>query len=431
MTSIYSDIIYKNVSAFAKMYIFYRVEDYHMSDIEEITNQKKRSKLPLIIIIALVILAACGYFIIKGIRDGKLKEMESSVDQLVKDGEYKFALEVCREAYDSGLDKESVLDEAEYVYSSWLETMTKESDIDIVLGLYKFDEMAAYFPECSDRTEKILAGFSSDFLWNSTDIARMESFYLYINERYSQSDTICCAVDDAIRTRVAELLRIKLKELALEKGLIKAIEDKDFESVFDIYTESAFREDCRIAIRYSEFPIIDTENYGGKMLAVYYLDGAVVLYYGEHDDNDLRSGEGVHLTYMVDKNDPNRYIKQLVYGEFSGDSLNGHFEEMTEEYKQWLSFVHFSGNMVESKYDGKITGPIYNMDESWTRSYTWNYTFEFDNGRPVSQGSYEQDGTVRHIVGNGEMDGKTQTYSYPESYMDQLFGLRPTYWFIW
>ena len=126
------------------------------------------------------------------------------------------------------------------------------------------------------------------------------------------------------------------------------------------------------------------------------------------------------MIYAVNYEEPDKYIKEYLHGQFANDMVNGEFEELNQVVISSNAIAYITGKMVDNKYDGEIKSQL---DNGTT---TRNYTFTFNEGLPVALGRLVDIEGDYYGVGTTGGD-QPYYYGYKKASLDEIHGFYPYY----
>ena len=388
---------------------------------------KKKGQKKLVIALALILIAAgAGYYFYTNSDGYKYKKLVSEAEAQYKAGSYDNALEIYEQGLSAGYDEEDLLTRIKDVYyAKVLKASSEGSSMDGMLDM--LDEMGSRFPELAPDAESWTAQFLGNVMKETLGNGVSPAISLYNNAvgRYFQSDLICHAVDDIFRPGLRSLLEQEIKDLAdkvVEPGMLA----EDYENMFAAISASGLRKDCHDAGPYVEYPIV-AETSSGQRFGVHYDNNYFSLYHGEYDADGKRSGNGAHMYLRIDKDDPGRYVDEIVIGEFRDDSANGPFVQYIYSTRRLSDprYARFEGEMKDNRYYGEVIGDVttgYGMEESTTYK-GFRYIFD-DEGHPISQGTTDGKAIIALAL---DPENGDATFTAQESAFLKTYGMMPYY----
>lgn len=350
----------------------------------------------------------------------KLEKLQKQGTELINQADYSGAIALYQKGIEEGRSREAVIPLIQDAYTKWavgsmLNNGTLLDSLKIV------DEMIEKYPETKEYGENIIVDFGNSWMSGmGDDIEKKKQVWESIISLYYQSDVICEGIDEKFHQQAEQLVEKNLQAL-IDAGFLSSLDNDEFETAYDKVDD--FRLKCyKVAInRGTVFPykkILDN----GKMICIEYVNSFFSFYYGEHDQDKQKSGEGVQMIYAVNSKKPEAYIRNYLRGTFKNDKVNGAFAETTHMHISTSYMAYASGLMTDNRYDGEIAARVIKNEKDIT------YYFTFADGTPVSLGSLNAVNGVRYYaVGSDRDPNGPRYYGYDDAAMDTVHGFYPYY----
>ena len=378
----------------------------------EAAAMPRKNKLPLILAIVLVVLAAGGFFVYQSLPSTKAGKLVKEALAQMESKDYAKAVETLVSAREIAPQSGKVTDAFFKVFDANVNDILSKDGTDIVHALKVYENAEELLP---DQLETILQKESEIYRSCSDQISRNKELDLI----YSLIPDLDAAISrgvpglETVRSDLAKQAAALEKEHALQsfaEEYITAFNNSDSQALIDIYLRTVGDEDSLFfrsvlanhGTRAASFPIL--AEYEGKKAGIYYKNGQYFVYCGEYDQNNKRSGTG---TWVSAKGDPDQgsYKVYRYGGEWENDKPNGNM---------WCYvFTRTAGGNEEIKI---ATAPVKDglFNGTFTITYDWEIEFEvtYINGDPVQ---------IDTFTGSDGIPAKV--YSYNEDRTRQLLNL--------
>lgn len=344
----------------------------------------KKSKLPIIIAVLLVLAAIIGYFVYQNSPSVKFDKAMTAGETAYASGDYFTALDEFQKAYEIKPDDEVAQEDIFQCYDALAMQAYDNDDYDTCIGYY---EMAKdYCPAETDTCDAYITAVYSDWCLNTAsagDIEIAEQIYAKAaGAGYDMSSTRS-NLDVIIETaklmeegaEAAQYIADSLKTDMLEITIL-AFTNKG-KSFMDKYIEAG-----------GELPVIfDVEECEYDKLGFYDLDGTYAFYIGEYDGN-IRQGHGEWYAYISQG-----YGNMTEYGmegEWSGDVPNGQAREHYKSIRTMSDNIEWYVNstVVNGLYNGTVTWDYTDDDDIYTGSFQNGIVDVIDTVDPNGNNSY-------------------------------------------
>lgn len=369
-----------------------------------------------------VFLTVIGLLLTSGCQseESKFKKLQEKTEQLINDGKFEEAVEVCDNAINSGMTLETVKPVIEEVYTTW--AMSSITTTSINPALQVIDGMIEKYPDLKESGENIIVDMGNWALESyGDDVEGMRRVYDAFIEIYYDSDIICNSIDSKMKELTTGFMNSKLDEL-ISKGLLTLLDNDEIDAVYDLIDEFRLYS-YKMAVNYHFiFPYVKNLD-NGKSIKIEYVNSFFTMYYGELDSQGNRTGEAVQLVYAVNMKEQEKYAKVYLHGQFSNDMVNGEFSEYSYKKTDNEIIAHTSGKMVDNKYDGEIRS-LYETD-----NIKYNYIFMFVEGMAQKLGRMvDVPGEYYAVaVDNTTEPGNPWYYAYTKEGLEKERGFYPYY----
>jgi len=138
-------------------------------------------------------------------------------------------------------------------------------------------------------------------------------------------------------------------------------------------------------------PLIVSAGNRGLKVGLYNELFASYIYYGEYDENQMRSGHGVWLS--TTKSIALDRIDKYAVGEWKDDAPNGSqsmTEKMTKYGEDTATYLTYNGNVVDGRFDGEIE-MLYNNNG-------YSYYGEAENGKIKILATTDPNGNKNNVI---------------------------------
>ena len=366
----------------------------------------KKLMAVLLVVLMVITMTGCG---------DKLEKLQNDAQQLLDNGDYAGAVDLYEKGLNDGLDHDTIITKLQEIYTDWAQAKSNEADATIADVLRIMEELGERFPDAKEYSENTLSTYCMYYLItvNGTDIDKITNFYRAVKTRYTDSTKICDDIDEMYVVYVQKIVKDTFDNM-LTGGLRDHFENQDFEEILTVIENSGIEDQVNKARYIIELPLFTDIN--GKKRSVNWEEGCFTMYYGEVDSYLNRSGSGVHYAHLVDGSN---YAKEITYGQFSDDKLNGRFKQYLKKQTSRTDISIAEGSMTDNKFDGVIKSTLERDGEKY------KCTFTFNEGKVVVIDSEEKDGTVSYYVAEVDAPKGKRYYTYRESFVNKLHGALP------
>ena len=379
---------------------------------EKASEKPAAKKTRLIIIVIILALLGCGYFVYQSLPSTKAGKLVKQALIQMESKDYAKAVEILVSARDTSPGSKNVTEAFFKVFEANVNDILSNDGTDIVHALKVYENAEELLP---DQLETILQKESEIYRSCSDQISRNKELDLI----YSLITDLDAAISrgvpglETVRSDLAKQAAALEKEHALQsfaEEYITAFNNSDSQALIDIYLRTVGDEDSHFfrsvlanhGTRAASFPIL--AEYEGKKAGIYYKNGQYFVYCGEFDSNNKRSGTGAWISTKGDP-DQGSYKVYRYGGEWENDKPNG---------SMWCYvFTRTAGGNEEIKI---ATAPVKDglFNGTFTITYDWEIEFEvtYINGDPVQ---------IDTFTGSDGIPAKV--YSYNEDRTRQLLNL--------
>ncbi len=333
---------------------------------------KKKSKAPLIIVLALVVLAVAGYFIYQNLDSTKYGKLKKQIDAAMEQQDYAAAQPLIEEAFQYERDTEA------------LQEYYRKCKLDPILQMYgtvgpkEFIAAAnEHIKEFPKSEEELLHLIQAEYLKESaavlsgTDLGKIKELRSWLAEAYETGKFPL--LKDEIRQADEAIERIQLEIMLivfsteLQSTLTPADgsnpADTGYIATFDLirkellsgsgkYRNMIMSED---KMKYY-YPLILDPNEKGNSWAFYYTDNRYFLYMGGFKDGK-REGTGAWIC-ADNQLTSATWREYICVGNWSNDLPNGTFTEYRRtKYtnSDSIEIMITQANVKNGLYDGDVT----------------------------------------------------------------------------
>ena len=344
----------------------------------------KKSKLPIIIAILLVLAAVIGYFVHQNSPSVKFDKAMTAGETAYSNGDYFTALEEFQKAYE--IKPDDIVAQSD-IFSCYDALAMQAYDNDDYSTCIEYYETAkGYCPAEIDTCDAYITAVYSDWCLNTAtdgDIETAEQIYAKAaGAGYDMSSTRS-NLDVIIETAqlmaegaeaaqyVAESIDTDMLEI-----VILAFNNKG-KPFMDKYIEAG-----------GELPVIfDVEGCEYDKLGFYNLDGTYAFYFGEYS-GDIRQGHGEWYAYI--SQGFGNSTDYSMEGEWIGDVPNGQAREHYKSIRYMSDNVEWYVNstVVNGLYNGTVTWDYTDDDDIFTGSFQNGIVDVIDTVDPNGNNSY-------------------------------------------
>ena len=370
----------------------------------------KKSKLPIIIAIALIALAVIGYFVYQNLPSVKFEKAMTAGETAYENGDYVTALEKFHEAYDINPEDEVTQDNLFNCYNIMAYDAYDIDDYSRCIDYY--EEAKVYCPRYVDDCNMYIAAVYSDWCLNTAsdgDIEKAEEIYAKgLGAGYDMADT---RADLDVIIATAQMMKAG-GEAA--QNLAESITNNTSLSLIMLtFTDlpKTFIDDYISAG--GEFPVIfDVTGTKYNRLGFYDLgDSMYAFYFGEYS-GDVRQGHGEWYVYV-----PQGFGSLTEYsmdGEWVDDIPNG---EAVEHYIN----IRSMGDTSERYIYSNVKNGLYDGDVTWDYPDSDQYVGSFTNGIVDVIDTVDPNGNDSYVIAYNS--NKSGWIYYNESQLDDLKGV--------
>ena len=375
----------------------------------KVKKSGKKSKLPLIIAILLILAAVIGYIVYQNSPSVKFDKAMTAGETAYESGDYFTALDEFQKAYDIRPDDEVAQADIFSCYDALAMEAYDNDDYSTCIGYY--ETAKDYCPAEIDTCDAYITAVYSDWCLNTAsngDIESAEQIYAKAaGAGYDMSDTRS-DLDVIIETaklmeegaEAAQYIAESLKTDMLEIGIL-AFNSKG-QPFMDKYIEAG-----------GELPVIfDVEGCEYDKLGFYDLDGTYAFYFGEYS-GDVREGHGEWYVYI--SQGLGNMTEYSMEGEWSGDVPNG---TAREHYKT----IRSMSDNLEWYVNSSVVNGLYNGTVTW--DYTdddYIFTGSFHNGIVDVIDTIDPNGNQSYVIAYNE--DKSSWLYRQEDKLDNLNGI--------
>ena len=325
---------------------------------------KKKSKLPIILALVLVVLGVAGYFIYNNLPSTKSGKLIKQIDQLISEEKYEDALQAAASAKELTPDNAAVFQAYDKIFEAQCKQyLTEDGKPKSLNALELYVEAAKIVPESKD---KYLAKASEYFKYTAEIMLKLDNpstlraLVSYFKE-YSEKEGVP-GLAASIASLEAQAEKLERAAAFKEFGnQLKAYVDKGDHSgmisavlLANIKTSDVYKKVLQPAGTISSnFPIITDVDGTTKKVGVYYKNGLYHVYYGDYDANNKRSGEGIWIPVV--NNGLTGDIYHYYYDcEWANDKPNGKVKAYIDYTRSGTKNAYeIDSNAIDGYLDGE------------------------------------------------------------------------------
>ena len=428
---------------------------------------KKKSKAPIIALIAVIVLAAAGYFIYQSLPSTKVSKLMKEASALNASAQFDEAVQKYDEALAIAPDNTEIKAAKADTFIAKAKSFFADDDYNKALLTY-YDAMISVSGLGDSTEESVSKRVSEDLSSMSAAMVEKGSFSSaldILNEKNkmfeSEMESTAVEILNVYKTwadKVKDSGDAK-KAAELADIISKARDAKELASVkidmiepFNMLTAIKYRAqlaevglmlkpfldsgdtnaacDTLYEIMLKKFSdyysiinwvTLDQSNRlpfiadidGNTGIGIYKASDRFIIYIGSYDASGKRSGEGAWLTCLGTPTSD--YRKYCATGTWKDDLPNGQFTIMnyTKKTTDDGSTKTTKVNVVNGLYQGEAE---YSVDNGVT------YRPSFENGHPVIIEDYEMNGTTYHIAAYGDDEISFYHFTKGSEAVEAIFG---------
>ena len=375
-------------------------------------KENRRRSWLIVVMTVLLVLTGCST------PEQKLEKLTNQAKELIQAGNYDGAMEAFEKALnDDGFDHDAVIDLVRQAYDAWASNTINQDGVSYVDIFTIYQGAKERFPEITEHANNRIISLGNLYMdSNGNTFDNLLAATSVLFNYFEGDEDVRQGFYDHFQEKGRLILEENITSVAVG-SLILNLNSGDFDKAFEDMRE--LREICKTAGQYIDFPVtVILEN--DQMLKAEFVNNSFTLYYGGYDNENVKQGMGIHLAYMVDREDPNKTIKQVIIGNFTDDRINGEINEVIEYNVDKYRVSQLKGNMVDSKYDGDILMKMKKSKDGEVETYN----FSFNQGYARYYETYESNGQTYYVV--GQRDNGDQIY-YTDNAMNTVRGWLPEY----
>ena len=350
----------------------------------EMPPPAKKSKLPLIIAIVIVVLAAGGFLVYQNLPSTKASKMIIQAQEYRNAKDYAQAVETLVTARETDPGNQYVRDAFLAVFDANARDLLSADIPDYEGALEVYLSAESIIPDDIETLFQKEAEILK--LWAKADAASNDKDVIV-----QQIEKLTQAIERGLpglgitKTELEkQFAQIEANEAVNEFALIftEPVNAADIGIMVDVFNQHVRNTESDLykkAIskrgkRASSFPIL-SDPIGDCRLGIYYKNNEYFVYYGLYDESGKRSGDGIWITTRGEL-DSGTYRTYFYHGNWENDKPNGtfflslytRFGTGGEETKT------ASANLKDGLFDGVFV---------YTYTFLGNFTVTYSNGDPV------------------------------------------------